>query len=274
MSTGKETLPVTPQPVPKKRNRWWRRIGLFLLLATATLAVLAQTTDTGRLLVTVGVQSVRYDQLRRAEQAAATALEKRGAIVVKNLPDHDVNSINLCEKPIDDDAARDIAALYRLQVANLYKTGINDERLRCVSGLAWLSSLAVGYTPVTDAGLAHIEYLPSLEGLNLPGTKVTDAGLTRIARLTQLKILDLSETAVTDAGLSTLAPLKELSYLLLAGDDITDAGLKQLESMKSLRRVTLLRTKATPAGIASLKQAIGNDLVVDFEGSERSQKHP
>ena len=60
------------------------------------------------------------------EQAAAAALTKHGVLVVAEPPDKAVTSVAFCGKPLDEEASRRLADLYRIQSIDLAGSKLSD----------------------------------------------------------------------------------------------------------------------------------------------------
>lgn len=84
--------------------------------------------------------------------------------------------------------------------------GFDDEYARYLAKLPKLQALALADTSVTDAGLRHLEGLSDLRYLWLLQTDITDAGLQHLRKLSQLQELDLKGTKVTEDGIRKLRP--------------------------------------------------------------------
>lgn len=103
--------------------------------------------------------------------------------------------------------------------------------------------------------------------LDLSDTKITDKGMQQIGKLKNLTRLSLDNTAISDQGLSYLKNAENLLYLNLYHTNISDKGLKSLKGIRNLRALYLWQTQVTPQGVALVKQAIGEQIKINY-GSE------
>lgn len=152
----------------------------------------------------------------------------------------------------------DVEALQKLGVA---LTPLTPER-------TFMAANMVNIAHITDE---HINALLKLEDqiiwLDFSHTDITDQQLQQIGKFKNLTRLSLDNTPVTDNGLAQLKDLQNLLYLNLYGTIISDKSIKSIEAYKNLKSLFLWRTKVTPQGIASLKQALGDEIKINY-GSE------
>jgi hypothetical protein len=171
-------------------------------------------------------------------------------------------SIDLTGTEADDETAKQLAQLDRLQGLYLARTRISDAACEELAALKELRALTLSETNVSDAGLYYLRKSTQLAELDLRDTHVTGFGLRHLQEMTSLKELSLANTRVCGRNLEYLAVLPNLRVLDLSGTPISD---DDVERLRGLRVVTLhLRdTRVTEDGLARLRLAnriVGLDL--------------
>jgi|GEM_PF-4346445 len=258
-----EAFPLPGSPPTGRRTWTYLRWGFWLVLLAGVAALWTlsrlhpEFADGLARWIAQWQQSSVSQSQRDAEQAAAQALRKAGALVIDEGPQQGITSVHfITPGSLSDESLSQLEWLVRLNSLNFIGMPITDRQLSYVAKARTLASLVLNDTPIGDAGLRHLASLEQLEVLHLRKTAVSDAGLAYLAPLRNLKVLDLSETQVTDEGLPQLAQLAELRWLLLDGTAVTDAGLKHLEALPRLSQLNLRSTRVSPEGIARLKKAL------------------
>jgi hypothetical protein len=165
---------------------------------------------------------------------------------------YEVVAVDCSARDFDDNDARHLRALTKLERLLLGDTLITDKGLADLKGIIDLKRLSLENTQITGNGLAHLRGMTKLESLKLGGTQVTDAGLAHLRVLTKLVELSLENTQTTDNGLGHFKGMTDIVELSLHNTQITDAGLAHLKAMTKLQSLGLGGTQVTDAGLADL----------------------
>jgi hypothetical protein len=171
-------------------------------------------------------------------------------------------SINLTGTEADDETARQIAQLDRLQGLHLDRTRITDAACKELAALRELRVLTLSQTSVEDQGLYHLRNNTQLAVLDLHETGVTGAGVRHLQNMSNLKELSLSHTRVCGRNLEYLAALPNLQVLDLSATLINDDDIERLRGL-SVVTLYLRDTQVTEDGPARFRLAnriVGLDL--------------
>lgn len=244
------------------------------LQALAALPRLSDLTLNGLRVSDQGLLPLAKVPLQRLA-AAHTALTGRNLKPFAGLVD-----LNLSDSEIDEEGARQVAALpalARLDVSftslgdsavakiaeartlrwlSLRTTAITAQVLVAVATLKQLESLDVSYTSLSDDALTRLAPLTALKDLRLVRTGVGKAALRTVSSFAGLQHLALSSTSVDGAMLSSLAPLHALQHLELEGTLVGDDAVETLRTMSGLKTINLLHTRLSPDAHSRLKTAL------------------
>lgn len=147
-----------------------------------------------------------------------------------------------------------LTSMQQLRQLDLSGTSVDDEGARQLAALQSLYELDLSAARVTDEGVRRLCSLKQLRCLRLHGNDISDDALLGLAALPELSTLTLGSRRVTNEGLSTLARSDSIRYLMVSGCTISDAGLVSLARMKCLREVHVRNTSVTANGIAELRR--------------------
>ena len=191
-----------------------------------------------------------------AENKAAQALEKLGALVVRDGSGH-VASVNLSTVPTPEALAEAVAllpALSEITSLDASRSAIKDEQMAAVAQLGSLTTLTLNETAIGDAGVAQLRPLANLQSLFLSATPVTDAGTPALASMKSLRVIDLSSTKLT-GNFEPILALPQLEWLVLRDVKLADDALPRLEGSASLNRLSLEGSEYSADALAKLQQA-------------------
>jgi hypothetical protein len=228
------------QPIRRRVRRLYLLVAL--VVATAGLSFWAWSNQ----------------QYRIAEDRAAKALEKLGALVIMDGARTHVASVNLSTLSSLEALAKAInylPALNYLNSLDASRTEIDDKHLKIIDEMSSINSLSLSETKVTDAGARRLADLENLEALHLASTQITSDALSALGELENLRILDLSATKVA-GNLAPLAKLPQLEWLVLRDLMLDEDALQPLAASTSLRRLSLDGSKYPAASIDMLKKAL------------------
>jgi uncharacterized membrane protein/mono/diheme cytochrome c family protein len=167
-------------------------------------------------------------------------------------------SAPIAEIPEAKVAKPDAAAMQQLEKLGVAFTPLTPDHVFLAANLGNTANF-------TDAQMNLLSKLKDqIIWLDMSETKVTDNALAQIAQFKYLTRLSLDNTAVTDNGLGNLARLPNLHYLNLYGTKVTDKGLKSLAACKNLKALYLWQTQVTPQGVATLQQARGSGIEINY----------
>lgn len=238
----------------------WRRISLFLFLATCCLGCEPADVDPQ---VAIWQPLIEEEEafVSQHESVRNKVLQLDGEVSAfrenedKHSPEFSL-LINLSDNPQVDDAA--LVNLLDGSPTRLLLgfTSITDDGLAAIRNNPGLTHLALSGTSVGNSAIGHLRTLPSLRGVSLGKTNVSDEGLRELASISTLEELSFPQTSVTDEGVSVLPSLERLWLLDLAETQVTDKAIDHLMKVKSLKMVWLSRTEVTPGGAERLRKAL------------------
>ena len=105
--------------------------------------------------------------------------------LVKSLPD--LVALTLWGAEIDDQGAKQLAALTHLTELTLENTDIHDDTLKSLQSLSKLKVLALRHSSyLTDQALGHLKGYPSLQVLRLLYNNFDDDGMAQLAGIKNL----------------------------------------------------------------------------------------
>jgi Leucine-rich repeat (LRR) protein len=192
-----------------------------------------------------------------AENKAAQALEKLGALVVRDGGSGHVASVNLSTVQTPEALAEAVAllpALSEITSLDASRSAIKDEQMAAVAQLGSLTTLTLNETAIGDAGVAQLRPLANLQSLFLSATPLTDAGTAALASMKSLRVIDLSSTKLT-GNFEPILALPQLEWLVLRDVKLADDALPQLEGSASLNRLSLEGSEYSADALAKLQQA-------------------
>jgi len=191
-----------------------------------------------------------------------------------------IELVSLRGAPVDDAAAKLLAATGRLRSVELHAEPLGPAGVAALAGLPDLEELALrgsarlraahlaplaGCARLTrlslaqadgleDAALAHLTGLSRLEALDLTGCSgLGDAGVATLAGLPRLERLSLTRTHVGPDGLRSLVGAPALRELHLRGCPLaSDATLAALAGSRTLRLLSVSSNQVTPKGLLAL----------------------
>ncbi|MDX2023088.1 MAG: hypothetical protein SF187_22830 [Deltaproteobacteria bacterium] len=204
----------------------------------------AHTTLTGRNLAAF----TRLQDINLAD----TALDDEGAKQLAALPL--LSRLDVSYTTLGDAAVAKLTSLRGLRALNLRATAITPQVLVALATLTDLVSLDLSFIPLPDEALARLGPLTHLQELRLVRTGVGKAAMSAIAALTDLRTLSLSYTSVDDEMLRTLTSLKNLRDLDLESTRVSDTAVAALTS--PIAKLNLLQTKVTEKGYERLRQTL------------------
>jgi serine/threonine protein kinase/Leucine-rich repeat (LRR) protein len=168
----------------------------------------------------------------------------------------DLESINLSDTNVNDDALVGLAKASKLKALYLTNTSVTDEGLARLAEATQLQLLDLRGTRITGSGFAALTNLKDLRQLLLGHTRVDDRALAALSPFEKLAALDLGYcTTISDRGAASLGDLKGLQVLVLRNTRVGDEAVKEIAKAPELTVLDLSGTYAGDDGVASLKDA-------------------
>lgn len=170
-------------------------------------------------------------------------VDSASGIVIRNSQGN-VTGIDVARQrtPIDEEAAKSILKLPRLNVLRLAINSISTSTVDQLAAQSELHELLLRDAPISDPQLARVlKNLPTLERLTLRRLSgVTDKTLVAVAALDKLKVLALVDMQITGDGLQKLTQLECLRSVDLRDcNSLKTSDYRALLDMNSLTELKL-----------------------------------
>ncbi|MDO4857414.1 MAG: hypothetical protein Q4A17_05665 [Thermoguttaceae bacterium] len=181
------------------------------------------------------------DALREEDAKTCAALEKLGAIVIRDTMTKMGNVVHLTAETNCDEAHELMGKLIYLNAMNAADSNLTDDQTDHWVNLDRCTSLNIqGNHGITSKSLENISEMQNLDGVYVENTDISGENLDKILKLTHVKILNMSGCKLKDEDMKVLGQMKSLHWLLIKDMELTDACLPAFMNMPNLKTLTIM----------------------------------
>ena len=182
------------------------------------------------------------DGLLEEDAKTCAALEKLGAIVIRDTMTKMGSVVHLNAETNSDEAQKLMGKLLYLNAINAAEANLTDDQTDNWVNLDHCTSLNIqGNHGITSESLENIAEMANLDGVYVENTDISGDDLDKLLKLTHVKIMNMSGCKLKDEDMKVLGQMKSIHWLLLEDMELTDACLPAFMNMPNLKTLTIMK---------------------------------